>query len=562
MASIHEKHSRVAAVTRQGQPGTLHRRGDVEENTDTPRRPATPQGPPVRSITRGKAEETPGSPASQGCDSREGEPIRTKSPNHANRCLVVGSNGIPLMPCTVQRAAKLRRNGRARLHSPEPYCIRILDRKAGDTDVGTVQTEVRIDPGAKHTGIAVVMKLENEDRVVYQEEIKHRSDISERLLERKSHRRRRRGTKWFRKPRFDNRTRDAEWLPPSLESIVSNQLHRTSRLAELAGARHVIVETAKFDTQKVLRGELEGVEYQQGPLYRTHLRAFIAERERHRCAYCGKGDWEDKTRFNLDHVQPRARGGATNVRNLVWACQPCNQAKGVQPIDRFLQEEPERLARIQSRRRTPLAAAGRQKWLCDTLVKRLQGRDLTVGQTTGADTAAARRANDIAKSHANDAACTGATARVTELREPEHLKAAGHGRRKQIKGLPTKEYLGWRHKPPAVRRALGAPRHAAHPHTVHGIRTGDRVRISGRNGVARGRATVLAKKSRIEIKLRDGTSRSTTKKAAVQRIAGRASYTHGEQKNQTGPLPGVDRRRVNRERKTAETSSLAHRRQG
>ena len=450
--------------------------------------------------------------------------MRTEPPNHTNRCLVVGSDGAPLMPCTVQRAAKLRKKGRARLHSPKPYCIRIVDRKASDPDVAAVETEVRVDPGGRHTGIAMVLKLENEDRIVYQEEIQHRSDISQRLLERKAHRRRRRGTKWFRKPRFDNRRRSADRLPPSLESIASNQLHRTSRLAELGGARRVTVETAKFDTQKVLRGELEGIEYQQGPLYRTHLRAFIAEREQHRCAYCRKGDWEDRTRFNLDHVLARARGGATNVGNLVWACETCNRAKGAQPIETFLEHHPERLERIRGRKRTPLAAAGKQKWLCDTLVQRLQARGLTVTQTTGADTATARRSNDIAKSHANDAACTGASGRVTKLRRPEQLKAVGHGRRKQIKGLPTGEYLAWRHEPPSVRRALEAPRHAAHPHTVHGIRTGDRVRITGRKGIATGRATVFAKESTIRVRQRDGTSRSTTKKSAVQRIAGRCSY--------------------------------------
>ena len=535
MALIEETHSRVAAVTGQGQPETLHRRGDDEackRTQTTPRRPAAPEGPPVRSITHGKAEEASLPPASQGCDSREGEPDRAEPPNHANRCLVVGNDGVPLMPCTVQRAAKLRRNGRARLHAPDPYCIRILDRKADDPDVGTVETELRVDPGARDTGIAVVLKLKDEDRVVYQEEIQHRTDISQRLLERKSHRRRRRGTKWYRKPRFDNRKRRADRLPPSLESIVSNQLHRTARLAELAGTRRVVVETAKFDTQKVLRGDLEGVEYQQGPLYRTHLRAFVAERERHRCAYCAKGDWEDGTRFNLDHVQPRARGGTTNVRNLVWACQPCNQAKGPQSIEAFLEDEPERLQRIRSRKQTPLAAAGKQKWLCDTLVKRLQARNLTVAQTTGADTAAARRSNGIAKSHANDAACAGASGPVTELRRAVRLKAVGHGRRKQIKGLPTGEYLAWRHRPPSVRRALAAPRHAAHPHTVHGIQTGDRIQISGRNGVARGRATVFAKEKTIRIRRRDGTSRSTNRKAAVRQIAGRSTYAREEQ-NQT-----------------------------
>ena len=513
-------------MTPRGQLRTLHRRGDdgAAEHAETPRRPNGLEAPTVRSITRGKAEETSSSPTSQGCDSREGEAQQTEAPKYANRCLVVGSDGIPLMPCTVQRAAKLRKNGRAKLHSPEPYCIRLVDRKASDPDVGTVETEVRIDPGAKHTGIAVVMKLQDEDRIVYQEEIQHRGDISKRLLERKSHRRRRRGTKWFRKPRFDNRTRKAGWLPPALESIVSNQVHRAAKLAELAGAPGVVVESAKFDTQKVIRGEIEGAEYQQGPLYRTHLRAFIAERDGHRCAYCGRGDWEDATRFNLDHVHPRARGGATNVRNLVWACKPCNQAKGTQAVKAFLTDKPERLKRIQNRKATPLAAAGKQKWLCDALLNRLQERNLTVTQTTGADTATARRANGIAKSHANDGACAGASKRVTELRVPERLKAVGHGRRKQIKGLPTKKYLAWRHAPPRVRRSVPAPYHAGHPHTVHGIQTGDRVRIRSAKGVSTGRATVFAKRKAIRIRHRDGTSRGTTRKAAVQRIAGRSTY--------------------------------------
>ena len=225
--------------------------------------------------------------------------------------------------------------------------------------------------------------------------------------------------------------------------------------------------------------KVEGIEYQQGPLYRTQLRAFIAERERHRCAYCGEGYWEDRTRFNLDHVQPRAQGGATNVGNLAWAYQRCSQAKGAQRSEAFLENEPERRDRIRSRKRTPLAAAEKQKWLCDTLVK-------AVTQTTGADTAPARRSNGIAKSHASDAACAGATGRITERRRAGRLKAIRDGRRKLIKGLPTAEYLGWRHRAPSERRALGAPRPATHPRTVHGIRTGERVQIGGRNGVARG----------------------------------------------------------------------------
>ena len=429
-----------------------------------------------------------------------------------------------MMPCTVQRAKKLRKSGRARLYSCRPYCIQLLDRKADDPDVGTVSTEVRVDPGPKHTGIAVVMRLANEDRIIYQEEISHRADISQRLLERKSHRRRRRGTKWFRPPRFDNRKRKADQLPPSLESIVSNQVHRRAKLARLSGARTVVVESAKFDTQKVLRGELEGVEYQQGPLYRTHLRAFVAERERHRCAYCGKGDWEDATRFNLDHIAPRARGGASNIRNLVWSCEPCNQAKGSRNVEEFLKDRPERLASIRKTKPRPLAAAGKQKWLCDTLVARVRRLQLQVRRTTGADTAAARRANGAAKTHANDAACAGAVAALTRWRKPQRLKAVGHGRRKQIKGLPTGKYLAWRHAPPRVRRATPAPGHAGHPHRVYGIESGDHVQIRTATGRVHGRATVYARRRLILVRAPDRRTRSTTKKDAVLRLRGRCGY--------------------------------------
>ena len=68
---------------------------------------------------------------------------------------------------------------------------------------------------------------------------------SRRLLERKAHRRRRRSEKWYRAPRFENRTRPSNWLPPSVESVVSNQEHRVLRLAARCGAAVTVVQTAR-----------------------------------------------------------------------------------------------------------------------------------------------------------------------------------------------------------------------------------------------------------------------------------------------------------------------------
>ena len=318
---------------------------------------------------------------------------------------------------------------------------------------------------------------------MYQEEIQHRADISRRLVERRTHRRRRRGRKAYRAPRFDNRTQPDGWLPPSMESIVSNQEHRILRLARATGAARIIIETAKFDTQKLLKPDIKGTEYQRGPLYRSHLRAYVAERENHRCAYCGLGDWEDATRFNVDHVRPRSRGGPTNIRNTVWSCQPCNQKKGNRPVEEFLAEEPERLARITGRRRPPLAAAGSQKWRCDALTKRLRERGITVETTTGADTAAVRREGGIPKTHANDAACSGARQIPTELRNP----AGRRGRRTR----PTETDQGTPDRPvprlaaPAAERKIGAERAGTRAPPEPGPRDQERGPRS-RSGHARG----------------------------------------------------------------------------
>lgn len=50
-----------------------------------------------------------------------------------------------------------------------------------------------------------------------------------------------------------------------------------------------------------------------------------------RCVYCGR-----KAR-TIDHLIPHSLGGADVVDNLVAACWPCNQARGVWSIDLFLE---------------------------------------------------------------------------------------------------------------------------------------------------------------------------------------------------------------------------------
>jgi 5-methylcytosine-specific restriction endonuclease McrA len=53
------------------------------------------------------------------------------------------------------------------------------------------------------------------------------------------------------------------------------------------------------------------------------LRGAVLHRDGWTCRYCGKEATE------VDHVAPRARGGATSPTNLVAACRPCNKTKGI-----------------------------------------------------------------------------------------------------------------------------------------------------------------------------------------------------------------------------------------
>jgi 5-methylcytosine-specific restriction endonuclease McrA len=57
----------------------------------------------------------------------------------------------------------------------------------------------------------------------------------------------------------------------------------------------------------------------------------LFERDGWQCAYCGRGIGELRRRgirLTRDHVVPVSRGGTDSWRNVVAACEPCNNAKG------------------------------------------------------------------------------------------------------------------------------------------------------------------------------------------------------------------------------------------
>ena len=98
--------------------------------------------------------------------------------------LVLDKYHKPLMPCSEKRARKLLARGRARVHKLYPFTIRLVDRKAEDCTFQPIK--IKIDPGSKTTGIALVRESETATHVLNLVELAHRGRrISESLTARR-----------------------------------------------------------------------------------------------------------------------------------------------------------------------------------------------------------------------------------------------------------------------------------------------------------------------------------------------------------------------------------------
>jgi hypothetical protein len=62
------------------------------------------------------------------------------------------------------------------------------------------------------------------------------------------------------------------------------------------------------------------------------LRFEVFRRDNFQCRYCGRSAMAGAV-LEVDHVEPRARGGSDSAANLVTACEQCNSGKSDTPLD-------------------------------------------------------------------------------------------------------------------------------------------------------------------------------------------------------------------------------------
>ncbi len=346
------------------------------------------------------------------------------------RVFVLDKNLQPLDPCHPARARELLQKGRAKVFKRFPFTIVLQDRTA-DNSV-THPHQIKIDPGSKTTGIAVVQ--EQTGRVTNALEVSHRGQqIKDSLESRRSLRRGRRNRKTrYRKPRFLNRTRKTGWLPPSLESRIANIETWVRRIRKLCPVIAISQELVRFDLQQMENPEISGVEYQRGELFGFEVKEYLLAKWGRKCAYCGI----ENVPFEIEHILAKSKGGSNRVSNLCLSCHSCNQAKDNKPVEEFLKKKPDVLKRVLAQAKAPLkdaAAVNATRW---ELYRRLQLTGLPVEVGSGGRTKFNRKTRGIEKHHWTDAACVGASTPERLLLnsvKPLIVKAKGHGTRQRCR---------------------------------------------------------------------------------------------------------------------------------
>jgi 5-methylcytosine-specific restriction endonuclease McrA len=408
---------------------------------------------------------------------------------------VLDTHHQPLMPCSEKRARLLLERGRAVVHTIAPFTIRLKDRTRAASVLQPLR--VKLDPGSKTTGVAMTREGAHGTQAIFFAEIVHKTIIKKRLHDRQIHRRSRRFRHTrYRPPRFQNRKRQAGWLPPSLEAGVDQTLHAVAQLRKRAPITDLSVEHVRFDTQKLQNPEISGVEYQQGTLLGYEIREYLLGKWHRRCAYCDTPEAD----FQLDHVFPQSRGGSDRVSNLALACPACNRSKGNQLLEDFLAQDPgrrrraaryaptaaweaTRLERIQRQLNTPLKDAAMMNATRWRLYEQLKATGLPVEGGSGGRTKKQRIEQHWPKEHYYDALCVGESTPAVFTRLPAYVQvwtAKGRGHRQMCR---TDKY--------------GFPiRHLSRQKQHFGFQTGDLVQAiipQGKyTGTWPGRATVKA----------------------------------------------------------------------
>lgn len=193
---------------------------------------------------------------------------------------VVNCHNQPPMPCQPGKARLLLKGGKAKIIRMQPFTIQLLYGSSGYKQA----VSLGVDTGTQHIGISAT----TEQNVLFEAEVRPRTDIQQVLSTRREYRRARRQRKTrYRQKRFLNRKKPQGWLAPSIQHRVDAHLKTIKMVHQLLPISKTTLEIAQFDIQKIRNPAISGAEYQQGPqLGFWNVREYVLFRDRHLCQWC------------------------------------------------------------------------------------------------------------------------------------------------------------------------------------------------------------------------------------------------------------------------------------
>lgn len=304
---------------------------------------------------------------------------------HAVFVYVLNCHGKPLMPCQPRKARLLLKEGRAKIVMMVPFTLQLLHGSSGYKQ----EVSLGVDAGTQHIGVSAT----TENAVLFEAEVKPRTDIQELLAIRSQFRRARRQRKTrYRKARFLNRKKPEGWLAPSVQHKVEVHLKTITMVHKILPVSKTAIEVAQFDLQKINNPEIEGSEYQEGPqLGFWNVREYVFFRDAHQCQWC-KGTSKDPI-LNVHHIESRKTGG-DSPDNLITLCETCHDL-----IHRTHQEH-----KLQ-RRSQSVRDATQMSIIRWHIYEQAQTIFPNVHLTYGYITKHARISHNLEKSHLMDARC-------------------------------------------------------------------------------------------------------------------------------------------------------------
>lgn len=297
---------------------------------------------------------------------------------------VLSKEGKPLMP--TRRFGKVRwwlKNGEAHVVHRTPFTIQ-MDR---ETTLRTQPVMLGMDSASEHLGISASTEAHELLRV----EVELRQDVKNNMSTRRELRRGRRYRKTrYRKPRFNNRGRK-DFIAPTIEQKVRTHENIIKFVCSILPVEKVVIEVAPFDTQKLDNPDIEGAEYQNGPLKEfSNVREYVLYRDGHTCQHC-KGKSGDKI-LQVHHIESRKVAG-NSPRNLVTLCKTCHEAYHAKRIKLKLSSD------------VNLRHAAHISVIPVLVCQRLWQHGVHLRKTYGYVTKQRRFTASMPKSHTNDAFC-------------------------------------------------------------------------------------------------------------------------------------------------------------